>query len=217
MSRKDLQIEEGGFPIYSAKQLPKIEAMRRAKSLPDVYSPIIPSKGQALFTTEEEMHDEPASCYNCQFYIESAERCALIGPRVPIRKLTYPEEKTADAIPIEYWPCCSMQLRGETKKEEYYLTTCDPDSLDLTYINAPKPGQKLGGANCGGCNGGDDCDSYLVDGAVEKWESPTGFCRALQLTVACGDVCSLWEDDDQLHWRDALKIIQTQDGENGTR
>ena len=63
-SRPGLTIEKGGFPLYEAKNLKKINAMRRAISLPAVTTPVIPNKGQALFTTAEEMHDEPASCYN---------------------------------------------------------------------------------------------------------------------------------------------------------
>lgn len=204
MSRVGLKIEEGGFPVYTGKHIGKINALRRAHSQPDSDCPIIPTKGQALFTTAEEMHDEPASCYNCSFYNSGEKTCALIGSRLPIRKLTMDG--------IEYWPCCSMQLYGATKTETSYLAQCDPDYLGLVWINAPEVGQKLGGVNCGGCNGADDCDHYIVDGAKEKWDSPTGFCRALQTTVACGDVCTLWADDDQLDWRDSVKIIKEQDG-----
>jgi len=209
MSRGALKIVDGGFPIYAASEIRKVNAMRIAKSLPDVYSPIVPTKGQALFTTAESMNHEPASCYNCQFY--TGAHCSLIGPRLPIRKLTYPREATADAKPIEYWPCCSMHLYGEPKGIGGKGTE-DPDYLDLIWINAPKPGQEQGGANCGGCDGGDDCDHYSVEGRQEKWESSTGFCRALQTTVACGDLCTLWSDDDELEWREAVRIIGEQDG-----
>lgn len=212
-SRPGLTIEKGGFPLYEEKNLQKINAMRRAISLPAVTTPIIPSKGQALFTTAEEMHDEPASCYNCQFYNQTAETCAIIGPRIKIRKILYPQETTADSKPVEYWPCCSMQLYGKPNDAEaVYRSRSDPDYLDLVWINAGKPGQEHGGANCGGCSGGDDCDHYIVEGKKAKWDSPTGFCRALQVTVACGDVCSLWQDDDELHWREAAKIIEENRG-----
>jgi hypothetical protein len=195
--RSDLKIEEGGFAVYGPKQIPKINAIRRAHSLPDVESPIIPTKGQALFTTAEEMHNEPASCSNCVF-LRKDGHCSLIGPRIPIQKFTKDD--------VEYWPCCSMQTYGESKNLDY-LASCDPDYLGLIWINAPKVGQEHGGANCGGCDGGDDCDEYFVDGSKPKWDSPTGFCRALQTTVACGDVCSFFHDDDQLDWREAVKII----------
>lgn len=213
MSRTGLKIEEGGFPVYDSKQIRKINAMRRAFSSPDTIEPVIPTKGDALFTTAEEMHDEPASCYNCQFYNEKAETCGIIGSRTPVRKITYPLAATADSKQIEYWPCCGMQLYGETNKgPAVYRSTSDPDYLGLVWINAEKPGQAQGGANCGGCNGGDDCDRYVTEGTKPKWETPTGFCRALQTTVACGDVCSLWRDDDILTWQAAQRLIGEIDG-----
>jgi hypothetical protein len=195
--RSDLKIEDGGFVVYEKSNLGKVNALRRAKSLPDVETPVIPTKGQALFTTAEEMHNEPASCDNCIF-IRSDKHCTLIGPRISVQKIT------KDGI--EYWPCCSMHTYGRSADGEY-RSSGDPDYMGLIWINASKVGQAHGGANCGGCDGGDDCDHYIVDGATEKWESPTGFCRALQTTVACGDVCSLWGDDDELGWREAQKII----------
>ena len=206
--RKDLKIEDGGFPVYDRKQVRKVNAMRRAFSLPDVTVPIIPTKGQALFTTGESMAGEPASCYNCAFFNESEKTCGLIGKNIRVEKFIYPKEATADSKRIEYWPCCGMHQYGEPHSiGARYIATNDPDYLDLTWINAPNVGQPLGGANCGGCEGGDDCDSYITDGPKEKWESPTGFCRALQTEVACGDVCSLWKDDDELGWRQAQEIL----------
>jgi hypothetical protein len=106
-----------------------------------------------------------------------------------------------------------MQLYGKPNDAEaVYRSRSDPDYIDLVWINAGKPGQAHGGANCGGCSGGDDCDHYIVEGKKAKWDSPTGFCRALQVTVACGDVCSLWDDDDELHWREAQKLIEENRG-----
>lgn len=201
MSRGDLHIEPGGFPVYGPAQIGKVNAMRRAKSLPEVDTPIIPTKGEALFTTAEEMHNEPASCDNCAFYDHPGRECNLIGPRPKIQKIT------KDGI--DYWPCCSMHTYSPEPLDLPTIGPGDPDYMGLTYINAAKVGQKHGGANCGGCDGGDDCDHYIVEGKMEKWESPTGFCRALQTTVACGDVCSLWRDDDELPWREAVKIIET--------
>lgn len=214
MTRKGLEIEDGGFPVYPSsgsgvpKAIAKWNAMRRTASLPEVDTPIIPTKGQVLFTTSEEMHDEPASCYNCQFYNEKAETCGLIGARIKIKKFVNPKEKSENSNPVEYWPCCAMQLYGEPNHSEaVYRASSDPDYLGLLWINAPKPGTDTGGANCGGCSGGDDCDNYLTDGTKAKWDTPTGFCRALQTTVACGDVCTMWDDDDKLDWRQAQKIL----------
>lgn len=208
MSRADLKIEEGGFPIYGDGQLRKVNAMRRAFSAPDSLKPVINTKGEALFVTGEEMNNEPASCYNCQFYNEKAETCGLIGPRKVIKKILWPKEATADSKQIEYWPCCGMNLYGEPNKgEATYRASSDPDYIGLLWINAPKPGQKYGGANCGGADGGDDCDHYMSEGNKPKWESATGFCRALQTTVACNDVCAQWRDDDTLQWQDAQRLI----------
>jgi hypothetical protein len=209
VNRQGLEIEKGGFPIYEdKKQFLKINAIRRAVSLPAVSTPIIPNKGQAMFTTAEEMHNEPSSCMNCQFWNEKAFTCQIIGPRIKVRKILYPKLETDDSKPIEYWPCCSMQFYGKPNGgDAIYRGATDPDYLDLLWINAPKPGQEHGGANCGGCDGGDDCDHYIVEGNKAKWDSPTGFCRALQVTVGCGDVCALWDDDDELPWREAQKLI----------
>jgi len=207
MTRAD-NIEDGGFPVYEGKNIRKVNAMRRAWSLPASTSPVVPTKGQALFTTAESMNNEPASCANCIFYNVSPGSCQLIGSRIPIKKFVYPKEATADSKQIEYWPCCGMQQYGEPNRgPAKYRATNDPDYMDLVWINAPKVGQEIGGANCGGTNGGDDCDHYIVEGDTAKWDCPTGFCRALQTDVACGDICSLWGDDDELKWREAVKII----------
>lgn len=212
--RSDVKIEEGGFPVYDGKQIRKVNAMRRAFSAPDSVAPVVNTKGEALFTTSEEMNDEPASCYNCQFYNVKAERCQLMGPRKVIKKLIWPREATSDSKQIEYWPCCSMQFYGKPNEGEakYLAASSDPDYMGLIWINAPKPGQKIGGANCGGVNGGDDCDHYQTNDDTPKWESPIGFCRALQTQVAAGDVCCQWRDDDTLQWQDAQRLIGEIDG-----
>lgn len=138
MSREGLKIEDGGFAVYSPKHLGKINAMRRAASTPDSDGPIIPTKGQALFTTAEEMNGEPASCMNCVF-LRNDKHCALIGPRIPVEKFVKEE--------VEYFPCCSMQTCGISKNPDY-ITSSDPDYIGLVWINAPKVGQEHGGANC---------------------------------------------------------------------
>lgn len=207
MSRVD-EVESGGFPIYNEKQVRKVNAMRRAWSLPSSDSPVVPTKGQVLFTTAESMNNEPASCANCIFY-NYGKDCSLIGQRIPIRRFVYPATATADSKQIEYWPCCGMQQHGEPNKgTPVYRATNDPDYMDLIWINAPKIGLDISGANCGGCCDGDDCDHFQTDGDKEKWNSPTGFCRVLQTDVANGDVCTAWQDDDELKWREAVKIIQ---------
>jgi hypothetical protein len=84
-----------------------------------------------------------------------------------------------------------------------------PTTLGLLWINAPRVGLEYGGANCGGCNGGDDCDFYMTD-IDDKREAPTGFCRVLQSEVANGDVCAAWNDDDKVDWQQAQAILAEQ-------
>lgn len=195
-----------GFLEYKDKNLPKVNAMRRAISQPDIYAVPVLGKSKVLFVSASEMNNEPASCANCIFY-NWGRSCQLIGPHVKVRKIVYGEPDKA----IEYWPCCGMQTFGAPNKgEPRFLATTDPSDLDLLWINAPRVGQSHGGANCGGQNGGDDCDYYMTD-VDEKRSAPSGFCRVLQRTVQNGDVCSAWDDDDKLVWEKAQAIIEEQD------
>jgi hypothetical protein len=208
MSRNVPKIETGGFPIYGQQNIRKVNAMRRAFSLPDADSAPLPNKGDVLFTTAEEQNDEPSSCYNCIFYNYGLD-CSLIGKRIKIKKFIYGEPDKA----IEYWPCCGMNYHGDPNKgDPVYRGTADPDYMGLIWINAPKVGQEYGGANCGGVNGGDDCDHYMTEGNEEKWESRSGRCRVLRTPVAAGDDCAHWDDDDKLDWKQAQKIIEEQNG-----
>ena len=181
--------------------------MRRANSQPSLEGVPVLSRPQVLFTTAAEMRNEPASCYNCIFYNHD-ESCQLIGPRVVISKFTYPKVATNDAKRIEYWPCCGMHQHGEPNfGPPTFSASNDPTSLDLIWINAPSLGLERGGANCGGENGGDDCDNYCTDGD-DKRDEPSAFCRVLQSTVMNGDVCASWRDDDQLPWDKAQNILK---------
>lgn len=193
--------------IYKAEHLRKINSMRRANSQPDIESVPIPTRGEVLFTTAAEMHNEPASCYNCIFY-NSGDSCQLIGPRVRVRRFIYPRTPTADSKPIEYWPCCGMHQHGEPNfGPPRFLAANDPGSIDLLWINAPSTGLEYSGANCGGENGGDDCDHYCTP-TGDKRDEPSGFCRVLQSQVMNGDVCASWRDDDQLSWDKAQAILK---------
>jgi hypothetical protein len=198
MSR-DLEVERGGFPLYSEAQVPKINAMRRVFSQPDFHGVPILQPGQVLFVTAESMHDQPSSCYNCMTMNPKTLTCKRIGPEVLIKKFTRGKE---DGKAIEYWPCCGMHDFGEPSEGKYFAHD-DPDYLDLVWINAPEVGQDYGGANCGGVSGGDDCDHYITESMKPKWESATGFCRVLQKMVAAGDNCTAWGDDDEVDWRTA--------------
>ena len=195
------------FLEYRAKHLAKINSMRRANSQPDIESVPVPTRGEVLFATAAEMHNEPASCYNCIFY-NSGASCQLIGARVRVEKFTY---GGPDKL-IEYWPCCGMHQHGEPNfGVPRYLASNDPASLGLIWINAPSVGLEHGGANCGGENGGDDCDHYITSGS-DKRDEPSAFCRVLQSTVCNGDVCASWRDDDQLDWTKAQSILKEQNG-----
>jgi hypothetical protein len=208
MGRDDLKsaAEPGGFVEYGPEQLPKVDSMRRDKSQPDFYGVPILNNAQVMFTRGSEMGNLPASCYTCQS-MQSDETCALIGPEVRTAKVVGHSDS---GDPIEYWPCCDMHDYGKlaTGKPQYRDNLSNPFQLGLIWINAPEVGQKYGGANCGGVDGGDDCDYYRVKGAVEKWDSPQGVCTVLQHTVEAGDVCVAWHDDDELDWQSAQQLMK---------
>jgi hypothetical protein len=194
-----------GFLTYQPKHLAKINAIRRAISQPDIYVQPVLNKGQVLFTPAAEMHNEPASCYNCNFF-NYEKSCKLIGPKVPLKKFTYGEPSKT----IEYWPHCAAHCYGHPDYgPESFITSTDPSTLNLIWINAPRVGLDLSGANCGGGNGGDDCDYYMTD-IDDKREAQEGFCRVLQSTIQNGDHCAVWQDDDRIPWQQAVSIMQEQ-------
>jgi hypothetical protein len=196
--------EPGGFIEYGKEQLPKVDSMRRDKSQPDFYGIPILSDGAALFVRASEIGNKPASCYTCEKQ-QSDDTCYLLGTGVKVRKVTGHRES---GDPIEYWPCCGSHQYGDGPegKPEYSEHLSTPKSLGLVWINASEPGQKYGGSNCGGVEGGDDCDHYMVKSG-EKWDNPQGFCRVLQHSVAAGDDCSAWHDDDELQWEEAQQLM----------
>jgi len=206
MGRDELKdrAEPGGFVEYGEDQLPKIDSMRRDKSQPDFFGIPILADSNVGFVRASEIGDKPASCATCQNK-QANDTCALLGPEVKVATVIGHRES---GDPIEYWPCCSSHQFGSpaTGEAQYSPTVSSPDSLGLIWINAPEPGQKFGGANCGGVNGGDDCDHYLVrDG--EKWDNPQGYCRVLAHIVDAGDVCAAWRDDDELPWKEAQQLL----------
>src|SRR6267378_5323560 len=104
--------EHDGFLKYSIEHVRKVNSIRRADSQP-TQAGIVPilSKGQVLFTPAAELHNEPASCYNCNFY-NYGKSCQLIGRSPCIYKFTYPARATVDAKQIEYWPHCAAHCYG---------------------------------------------------------------------------------------------------------
>jgi|SRR5450432_939525 len=208
MARDELKIREHlpGFPDYGKEQLPKINTMRADKTQPSFMGVPILTDGAVMLATAEALGNKPASCSTCTFHNEKDESCGLLGPEITISKVTGDKEY---GNPIEYWPCCSMQNYGEPNNgaPQFLEPLKSPDALGLIWINSSEPGQKYGGANCAGVNGGDDCDHFQVkEGA--KWDAESGFCRVLQHEVGAGQVCSAWQDDDILNWQDAQQLLQ---------
>lgn len=201
------------FVVYKLKNLRKVNGQRRALSQPDVWTVPTLKPAEVLFVPASSMGGEPATCYNCERY--NADRsCMLIGPHIEIRKFTYPPQPTADAKQIEYWPCCGEWKRGEPNAgpEQFCDELDTPDELGLGWINAPQVGQKIGGANCGGCDGGDECDFYVTDVADAR-ETETGFCRVLQQDVAAGAVCAAWRDDDWIDFARGSALLRELDSD----
>ena len=211
MGRDELKskAEPGGFVEYGAEQLPKVDSMRRDKSQPDFHGIPILSDGAVMLCSAEAIGNKPTSCSTCTFHNAKPETCMLMGPEIIVDNVTGAKDS---GDPIEYWPCCSEQNYGEPNHSEakYIEPFKTPDALGLVWINAPEVGQEYGGSNCGGVNGGDDCDHYLVRSG-EKWDSASGFCRVLQHEVDAGQVCSAWDDDDILDWQDAQQLLRKAD------
>jgi hypothetical protein len=188
---KGLSKKTDGFLVYDDSNLRKINSIRRVISSPDAKLPPILNNGQVTFSTAAEAHNEPRSCYNCQFFNYNRS-CKLMSPQVEIHKLIWPPEATADSKQIEYWPVCSYWVYGEPNYgKEQHTASLDPDNAGLCWINAPKPGLERSGANCSGANGGDDCDFFMTPGE-DKREFKVGFCRVLQKDVEGLACCSSW-------------------------
>ena len=181
-----------GFVLYKPKNLKKINDMRRAASLPTSRDVPIPTKGQVLFMPAAAMNNEPASCYNCVF-MQKDNTCQLHGPAILVQKFIQGS--------IEFWPCCGYFVHGEPSEHDpHHHAELDPSTTGLVWINAPDKGQELGGATCGGLNGGDDCDWYNTKG-TDKRAVKMGWCQVLQCNVEGGAVCAEWADDDQIEWQ----------------
>jgi hypothetical protein len=195
-----LPILQNGFYVAKPreKDILKLNTLRYTKSTVGVTSPPALKPQQVLYTQAEAMNNEPASCYNCIFFKEP--HCQLHDSRIIIRKFIQAGEGGKD---VEYWPCCSYHSWGETGAVKEHLESWDGDVTGLIWINAPRPGLEYSGASCGGCDTGDDCDFFYPRGSESKREAVSGFCRVLQSDVGAGDVCSAWQDDDQIDFRTA--------------
>lgn len=193
-----------GFYRYKPRvgMVKKINTIRIGQSRPDLKSPPILTEGDVLFSSAASASDEPRSCYNCPFF-NYGKSCKLMGKSVEIHKFTWPKEKRDGAKPIEFWPVCGMWIKGEPNfgPEDFYAKL-DPDEAGLGWVNAPEPGQELSGTSCGGANGGDDCDLWLIEGTSgDKRAAKSGFCRVMQKSTGNMDCCTCWQDDDFLTWQ----------------
>lgn len=194
-----------GFPRYTESNLPKVNSMRENYTQPDFYGIPILHDMDVQFDHASDIGNKPASCYTCCLHNEPEGTCMLIGPTLKVVKLL--------SKGIEYWPCCGNHSYGDPHGgKPLYLASLDPGNLGLIWINAPAVGQKYGGANCNGTEGGDDCDHYQVKEGGKR-ESPQGFCRVLQRIVEGGDVCTVWHDDDELPWQEAKQLIMGTDSD----
>lgn len=196
--------EAGGFVEYDETQLPKVDSMRRDKTQPDFYGIPILQDSDVGYVKASDIGGKPASCYTCTKQNKD-ETCYLMGPSIKVKTVVGHKES---GDPIEYWPCCSSHQYGNPSGDVSYAEKLsDPKTLGLIWINAPEVGQEYGGANCGGVEGGDDCDHYMVK-TGEKWDNPQGYCRVLAHVVDAGDVCSAWRDDDELQWDNAQDLMK---------
>lgn len=187
-----------GFLEYTDKNLDKVNNQRRALSTVYLKSVPVATEAQTLLESESELHNQPTSCYNCIHYDPQAQRCSMMGGDVVLKKFIYSD--------IEYWPDCGYHVWGRPHAQKHQANL-DPDKMGLGWINAPEPGLEHGGANCGGANGGDDCDNWLVPGD-DKREYRNGFCRVMQKTTGSGVCCCFWQDDDWMSWQVAQDLIK---------
>jgi hypothetical protein len=202
------------FKVYKADNLRKVNSQRRALSQPDRYTVPVLKPAEVLFVPASKMGGEPATCYNCREF-NYGKSCELIGPHVPIRSFIYPRNATADAKRIEYWPCCGMWDRGAPNygPPKFHENLSTPDELGLGWINAPTMGQDIGGANCGGERGGDECDFYVTEEADAR-DTKEGWCRVLQQDVANGAVCAAWRDDDWVDYARGSALLKELNGDS---
>lgn len=201
------------FLEYTAKHLSKVNAQRLANSLVKITTVPVLDEGQVLFSDAAGANNEPRSCANCWMWNEHPGTCYLMGPDIRAEKFIYPPKFEEGAKPIEYWPICGMWDYGKHNEgRPVYKQAAydDPDSLGFGYVNAPEVGLERSGTNCGGQNGGDDCDNYITKGPDKRAEDKA-FCRVLQKEVGNCDCCAAWTDDDWVDWQKGQDLLKDLD------
>ena len=201
------------FLEYEPKHLPKVNAQRLASSLVKIQSTPLLEEGQVLFSAPASANNEPRSCINCWMWNEHPGTCYLMGPEIRAEKFTYPPKFEEGSKPIEYWPVCGMwdfghhhEGRPIYKQSPYD----DPDSIGFGYVNAPEVGLERSGTNCGGQNGGDDCDNYITKGPDKRAEDEA-YCRVLGKHVPNLACCTAWGDDDWVDWQKGQDLLKDLD------
>jgi hypothetical protein len=110
-----------GFVQYTGagKFVTKSNTLRYVKSMTGGVNTVPLEKAHVLFTTAEELNNEPASCYNCRMFYDKAERCAIHLPSIQIKKFVGKAEEGGKDI--EFWPCCGYQDYGEPSHDDWTL------------------------------------------------------------------------------------------------
>lgn len=205
-----------GFYKYKAKPelVRKINAIRINQSRPDLCGVPILQPGQVSFSSASSAHNEPRSCYNC-IQFNFGKSCMVLPKHIEIHKYTAPTTRQDNAKPIEFWPVCDAWICGQPNYgPAKYSAELDPDAVGLCWINAPEPGLEYSGACCGGRNGGDDCDMWIIDREDgDKRKADTGFCRVLQQDTDNMDCCDAWIDDDLIDWRMAQERFRKENSQ----
>jgi hypothetical protein len=201
------------FLEYGPKHLPKVNAQRLANSLVQIRTVPVLDEGQVLYSSPESANNEPRSCANCWMWNEHPGTCYIMGPDVRAEKFTYPPKEELGAKPIEYWPVCGMWDYGKHNEGRPVYKAApydDPDAIGFGFVNAPEVGLERSGTNCGGQNGGDDCDNYITKGSDKRAENEA-FCRVLQKNVPNNACCSAWCDDDWVDWNKGQDLLKELD------
>ncbi|SRR5712692_9072650 len=186
---------------YTPKDLPKVDALRKAKSSPSFMGIPILSEASVNFVTAASRENRPNWCGNCIMFNLEDKTCSILPEHIRIETFTIDPQK--------FWPVCGMHKYGKPNEDEplRHEPFEDPDHVGLSWVNTKNDGREEGGTTCGGLNGGDDCDYYNTPGE-DKREYEVGLCQVLQKNVGGGDCCSAWQDDDLVDWQTAQQHIK---------
>lgn len=144
-------------------------------------------KWAVLFVTGDDLHDQPASCFNCTSFYPRQKTCRILGPSIRIDRVA--------VVPHVYTPVCGLQDPGkpEITNEPVYLSSLNgeakADEVGLEWAEGM-------GVNCSAVYGGADCSHLKMDD-----------CQLLKMPVAPSDCCAA-HDGDHMEWREAQRLLQ---------